>query len=126
MLKIIFLLLILTGAVKNAKSQSAVYWDNSNGAVGIAWGLSSQEEAEDTAYSQCLQNGGVNPRRLASTEDKGFGVVAIGKTEDGDPVIAVALGEDTGDFADQQARYDCEYNGATRESIAIAASWEDK
>jgi hypothetical protein len=126
MKRMIFFILVLTCSVRNASSQSAVYWDNSNGAVGIAWGLSSQEEAEDSAYSQCLQNGGLNPRLLASTEDKGFGAVAIGADEDGNPVIAVAIGEDSEEFANQQARYECEYKGATKVSIEIGASWDDE
>ncbi len=126
MQKIIFLLLIFICPVKNVHSQSAVYWDYGKDAIGIAWGLPSQKEAEDSAYLQCVQNGGFSPRLIASTKDKGFGVVAIGKDGGGNAVIAAAIGEDSADFANQQARYDCEQKGATKESIKIKASWEDK
>src|SRR5258706_2951826 len=91
MKRMIFFTLVLTCSVRNARSQSAVYWDNSNGAVGIAWGLSSQEEAEDTAYSQCLQNGGLNPRLLSSTEDEGIGAGAIGAGEEGNPINSMCI-----------------------------------
>lgn len=92
----------------------------------MVWDAPNLEKAEDSAYKACISAGGVSPLFLASTADKGFGAALSGFKEDGNRIISAAVGMSTEDEAVSQARYDCEYMGATKESISIVQKWEDK
>ena len=107
MKKSIFALLVLMLCAANAKSQYAVYFDADNGAVGVAYGLSSQQEAEDSAYQCCLYYDGANPKLIASTGVKRYCTMAVGKNLNGYRVIGVILAYDTEDLATEQAKYEC-------------------
>ncbi len=108
MKKVLFAILLLSVIAIQAKSQSAVYFDGSNGAAGWAYGMSSQAEAEDSAYDRYLRHDGTHPRLIASTDSRGYGTIAVGTDLDGNRAIGVALAEVSEDLAKDQAKYECE------------------
>lgn len=80
--------------------------------------------ARECAYTNCIKSGGSQPTVVAFTESKGFGAICIGEDYLGNVVIGVAMGFDTQDEADTEAKQQCEDQGGYK--MRIRERWEDK
>ncbi len=80
--------------------------------------------ARECAYNNCIKSGGSQPTVVATTEKKGFGSICIGEDYLGNIVIGVAMGYDTQDDADAEAKRQCEDQGGYK--MRIRERWEDK
>jgi hypothetical protein len=87
----LFLLSLAALAVQNASAGSAVAVGSTHAYLVTSYGY-SKAIAEQRALLKCRQNGGVNPRILAATDELGYGAVAVGDKGTGS-VISVALGK---------------------------------
>jgi hypothetical protein len=90
---------------------------------GFCYGGKSAMAARECAYTNCLKAGGTQPTVIVWTEKKGFGAICVGTNALDDTVIGVAIGFDTQDEADEQARRECENQGAVR--MRVKERWED-
>ncbi len=116
----VFLILLF---VSKSFSQSAVYFCTETGAYGYAYNYSSEYDAKNEAYNQCVNYGGTNPVLIASTENKGYGAIAIGKNSDGNRVIGVALGYSSLSKAKNEAVRQCEDYGGY--NVSVKHTWND-
>ena len=87
-ISIVVVLLIVS---KISYSQSAVYFCTETGAFGYAYGY-SYSDALIHAHDKCVDYGGKNPQLVVSTENKGYGAIALGTNSSGNRVIGAALG----------------------------------
>ena len=83
--------LIMLISVKISYSQSAVYFCTETGAFGYAYGY-TYSESLTKAYNTCIEYGGTNPELIVSTENTGYGAIALGTNSEGKRVIGAALG----------------------------------
>jgi hypothetical protein len=104
-------------------AQSAVYFCPETGAWGYAYGYASESKAKSAAYDKCVEYGGTDPRCIVSTKSKGYGAIAIGYNDDGDPVIGAACGYDTQSEAEDAAWQACSDEGG--DDIEIKKTWDD-
>lgn len=115
----VFILLIS----KISISQSAVYFCETTGRYGYAYG-SNIEEVKSLAYNLCLKNGGVNPKLIVFTEDKGYGAIALGTDDNGIRIIGAAVGFSSSSNASNAAVDACKKYGGKK--IKVEAKWYDK
>ena len=116
----LFLMLIL---VSRSYSQSAVYFCTETGAYGYAYGYSTESDAKTEAYNTCVNYGGTNPVLIASTSNKGYGAIAIGKNSDGYRVIGVAIGYSSLSKAKSEALKQAEDYGGY--GVEVKHTWND-
>lgn len=121
-IKIIFII-ILFAAVEEMTAQSALYFCKDTGAFGYTYSAASLEEAENMAYNNCKEFGGVNIKKIASTSKTGWGVIAVGTTESGTRALGVALGYDDMEEAKRVAKKYCEESGG--QEITYFDFWRD-
>ncbi len=114
--------IILTGLffislfLAEANAQSAVYFCNQTGAYGFAFGL-PKDEVLKKAKDACIDFGGIEPKLIAFTENSGYGAIALGKDEDGDRVIGVAIGFSNLETAKSKAINACKEFGGLNPKI---------
>jgi hypothetical protein len=104
-------------------SQSAVYFCTETGAYGFSYGFSSSETLSK-AYNACLSYGGTKPVLVSSTENKGYGAIALGNDANGNRIIGVALGYSNSSDAKTEAIRQCQNYGGT--GVYISDTWNDK
>ncbi|HPS65313.1 MAG TPA: DUF4189 domain-containing protein [Ignavibacteria bacterium] len=91
-------------------SQSAVYFCTETGAFGYAYGY-SYADALTHAYNTCIDYGGTNPQLVVSTEETGYGAIALGTNSTGNRVIGAALGFGNLEKAKTAAINSCKKSG---------------
>lgn len=106
-----------------AYSQSAVYFCETTGKYGYAFGANI-ESVKQSAYNSCLKNGGINPKLIVYTEEKGYGAIALGTDSDGFRIIGAAVGFSSASSATSAAIDACKKYGG--ENCKIEAKWHDK
>ncbi|MCX6156478.1 MAG: hypothetical protein ACOYN6_08890 [Ignavibacteria bacterium] len=106
----LFLGIMLFAFVPKTFSQSAVYFCTETGAYGYAHGY-SYSDVFTKAYDACINYGGTAPVLITSTENKGYGAIALGTDANGNRVIGVALGYSTLSAAKSEALSQCENYG---------------
>lgn len=121
---LIVTVLSLTVFTIRMQAQCAVYFCKNNGTYGFCYGAASGMAARECAYTNCIKSGGTQPTVVAWTEAKGFGAICVGKDYLDNIVIGVAIGYDTQDEADEEARRQCEDQGGIR--VRIKERWEDQ
>ncbi len=68
------LVIVLTACAQSAFSQTVIYV-GSNKAFGVCWGGGNMVNNDQCARNHCVQRGGINPQRVFSTPNKGFGAL---------------------------------------------------
>ncbi|MEI7483537.1 MAG: hypothetical protein WCK13_02405 [Ignavibacteriota bacterium] len=106
----LFLGIMLFAFVPKTFSQSAVYFCTETGAYGYAHGY-SYSDVFTKAYDACINYGGTAPVLITSSENKGYGAIALGTDANGNRVIGVALGYSTLSAAKSEALSQCENYG---------------
>ena len=102
--------------LNEVKAQSAVYFFFFSGAYGFAFGLTGDEVLKK-AKDACINFGGVEPRLIAFTGNSGYGAIALGKDEDGERVIGVAIGFSNLETAKSKAINACKEFGGLNPQI---------
>ena len=118
----LFLGIMLFAFVPKTFSQSAVYFCTETGAYGYAHGY-SYSDVFTKAYDACINYGGTAPVLITSSENKGYGAIALGKDSNGNRVIGVALGYSTMSGAKSEALGQCENYGGS--GAYISDTWND-
>ena len=113
---------IITVFAPKLYSQSAVYFCTETGAFGYAYGYTYSVVLEK-AYDACISYGGTNPVLIASTENRGYGAIALGKDRNGNRVIGAAIGFSGLSEAKREAIRQCEINGGSE--AYISDTWKD-
>ncbi len=124
--KYIFYILFISFSILISKfsfSQSAVYFCETTGKYGYAFG-SSLEEVKQSAYNSCIKNGGVDPQLIVYTENKGYGAIALGNDANGFRVIGAAVGFSSASSASSAAIETCKKYGG--KNIKVEVKWYDK
>ncbi len=126
-MKKIFVVLIVSmvffAFAQKTYSQSAVYFCTETGAYGYAYGY-SYSDVFTKAYDACINYGGTAPVLITSTENRGYGAIALGKDSNGNRVIGVALGYSTLSGAKAEALRQCENYGGY--GAYISDNWNDR
>ncbi|MCX7832627.1 MAG: hypothetical protein N2490_00230 [Ignavibacteria bacterium] len=104
-------------------SQSAVYFCETTGKYGYAYGA-TLDEVKQSAYKACLKNGGKNPKLIVYTEDKGYGAIVLGTDPDGYRIIGAAVGYSSASSASDAALEVCKNYGC--DNCKIEVKWYDK
>lgn len=110
--------------VSRSSAQSAVYFCKNTGEYGYCYGATSEMAARECAYKNCLKSGGTQPTVVAYTTKKGFGSICIGTDYADNIVIGCAMGYDTQDEADEEAKRQCEDQGGYK--LKVKEQWEDR
>ena len=119
----VLILLLAIFVAPRLFSQSAVYFCTSTGAFGYAYGYGDYSKTLDEAYNSCISYGGTNPQLISSTENKGYGSIALGTDGNGNRIIGAALGFSTSAGAEKEAKRVCsEYGG---QNVYIHDTWND-
>lgn len=121
--KALFLVVLILSLSSILSAQSAVYFCKSTGAFGYAYGQTTVAEAETKAYNACIDFGGTNIIKIASTSKTGWGVIAVGYNDAGQRAIGVALGYDDMESAKSTAKKYCADAGG--KDITYYDFWDD-
>jgi hypothetical protein len=122
-LLVLFVGIMFFALAPRTYSQSAVYFCTETGAYGYAYAY-SYTDVFSKAYDACVKYGGTNPVLITSTENKGYGAIALGTDANDKRVIGVALGYSTLSGAKAEALRQCENYGGS--GAYISDSWNDE
>jgi hypothetical protein len=106
-----------------AHSQTAIFFCSETGAYSFIYGADTKADAEQAAYNKFISYGGTNPVLILSTEQKGYGAIALGLDSTGHPSIGASAGWDTQDHADGAGWRACAAHGGL--NIHISDEWND-
>jgi len=118
----LFFVAILFVASNKSYSQSAVYFCTETGAFGYAYGY-SYADALTRAYNTCINYGGTNPQLVVSTENTGYGAIALGTNNNGNRVIGAGVGYSNLEKAKTSAINACKNSGG--HDVYIFETWYD-
>ncbi len=96
-----------------AQAQTVVYKDLKTGDIGYCHG----PKAKDCAYRKCLDAGGKNPVQVYRSSSRGYGAIALGKSDKHGVVIGVSSGYDNAEGAKQKAIDECRKAGGSHAQV---------
>ncbi len=126
MKKLIFTLVAVSFFLleKDVYSQSAVAFCTKTGTYGYAYNYSSKQKAEKVALEVCKDYGGTNCMIITSTDNDGYGAIAIENKGKGKRIIGAAVGFSSLYEAKERALKEAKNYGASNPKIV--ETWYDK
>lgn len=120
-MKTLFVLLLLQLVAIGLKAQTAVYVCSQTGAFGFCYGYSN---VTTCAYNKCIQMGGRSPYNILSHPNKGYGAIAVGRSDSGRQVVGAAAGYTDRESARRRAISECQNLGG--QNVYIHTTWLDE
>jgi len=93
------------------KAQTSVYFCSKTNTYGFSYGTDDLSEASSKARKNCIQRGGVSPKKVISSDLRGYSAIAVGEDDEGDIHVGAAVGYDTRDEAEEMAKQVLRRNG---------------
>ncbi len=95
-------------------SQTTVYVCSTNGSYGFCYG---NQNTGICAYNECIKRGGKTPYVILNYPGKGYGAIAIGKSDNGKQVVGASAGYPDYKSAINRAKEECKLKGGINPNI---------
>jgi hypothetical protein len=115
------LMFVAVLSVNTLLAQTTVYVCSTNGAYGYCYGSNNTSTC---AYNNCIRYGGETPYSILSVASKGYGAIAVGKSQNGAQVVGAAAGYQNLEDAKRRATAECSNRGG--QNIYIANTFLDE